>query len=165
MKCGSLISTPRGSIQLRELDFPQREDEYLVYAREQRLAYANGSLPADILEEVESVQWADLLVLNFPVFWFSVPAILKGCIDRVFLSGAFYGGVRFYDRGGMRGKRAWVTSTLGGRPHMFGDDAVYGRIETLLSHLLRGTLGYVWVRHIRTVFCLSRTLYCPASKD
>lgn len=124
-------------------DFPDREEDYLVYAKEQRVAYANSTLPDDIRREVENVQWADLLVLNFPIFWFSVPAILKGWIDRVFLSGPFYGGMRFYDRGGLRGKKAWVTTTLGGRPHMFGEDAVHGRIDLLLSHLLRATLGYV----------------------
>jgi NAD(P)H dehydrogenase (quinone) len=124
-------------------DFPNREKDYLVYALEQRVAYANGSLPDDIRVEVENVLWADLLVLNFPIFWFSTPAILKGWIDRVFLSGPLYGGLRFYDRGGLRGKQAWVTCTLGGQPHMFGNGAVHGHIDLLLSHLLRGTLGYV----------------------
>ncbi|WP_207002291.1 NAD(P)H-dependent oxidoreductase [Trinickia mobilis] len=117
--------------------------DYLVYAKEQRAAYAGGTLADDIKEEVESVLWADLVVLNFPIFWFSVPAIMKGWIDRVFLSGPFYGGLRFYDKGGLTGKRAWITTTLGGQPHMFGERAVHGQIELMLSHLIRGTLGYV----------------------
>ncbi|WP_043286212.1 NAD(P)H-dependent oxidoreductase [Paraburkholderia oxyphila] len=125
-------------------DFETREDpEYLVYAKEQRAGRIGGTLSPDIEEEVESVLWADLVVLNFPIFWFSTPAILKGWIDRVFLSGQFYGGMRFYDRGGLKGKRAWVTATLGGRPHMFGKDAVHDEIDIMLTHLLRGTLAYV----------------------
>ncbi|WP_431823759.1 NAD(P)H-dependent oxidoreductase [Burkholderia sp. F1] len=125
-------------------DFGTRDDpDYLVYAKEQRAGRSNGTLSADIEEEVDNVLWADLVILNFPIFWFSVPAILKGWIDRVFLSGTFYGGMRFYDRGGLKGKRVWVTATLGGRPHMFGKDAVHGEIEAMLSHLLRGSLAYV----------------------
>ncbi len=125
-------------------DFGNAADrDYLVYAKEQRVAYAGGTLADDIKDEVENVLWADLVVLNFPIFWYSVPAIMKGWIDRVFLSGPFYGGMRFYNKGGLTGKRAWITTTLGGQPHMFGEGAVHGKIELLLSHLIRGTLGYV----------------------
>jgi len=134
-------------------DFQVRANpEYLVYAKEQRASYPDGTLSQDIAVEVENVLWADLVVLNFPIFWFSVPAILKGWIDRVFLSGPFFGGFRFYDKGGMLGKTAWVTATLGGRPHMFGERAVHGELEGMLSHLLRGTLGYVGFRVLQPFF-------------
>lgn len=82
------------------------------------------TLAEDIRLEVEKVQWCDRLILNFPIFWFSAPAILKGWIDRVFVSGRFYGGKRFYDQGGMRGKQAMLSVTLGGQPHMFGPEAI-----------------------------------------
>lgn len=128
----------------RSSDFgePSRGD-YTVYSLEQRHCHANGSLAPDIAAEVEKLDRADLLILSFPVFWFSVPAIMKGWIDRVFLSGVAYGGKRFYDRGGFRGKRALVAATIGSREHMFGPGAVHGRFEDMFSHLLRGTLGYV----------------------
>lgn len=125
-------------------DFTDRRNgDYLVYALEQRHAQEQGTLPQDVAREVDLVAGSDLLVLVFPVFWFSMPAILKGWIDRVFLSGVFYGGKRLYDRGGMRGKRALVVASLGGREHMFGDGAVHGDLTGLLRHLLQGTLGYV----------------------
>jgi NAD(P)H dehydrogenase (quinone) len=125
-------------------DFGRRANgEYLVYALEQRHGFKGGGLAADIQGEVEKLLAADLLILNFPIFWFSTPAMLKGWIDRVLLSGPCYGGLRFYDRGGLAGKKAWVTATLGGRPHMFGDNAVHGQLNDMLRHLLRGTLAYV----------------------
>lgn len=124
-------------------DFQDRNNpDYLVYALEQRHAQKNNALPADIAEELALLNQCDLLILNFPLYWFSLPAILKGWIDRVFLSGVVYGGRNFYDRGLMKGKRAWLTFTLGGREHMFGDSAVHGDLETMLRPVLRGSLGY-----------------------
>ncbi|MBU4421615.1 NAD(P)H-dependent oxidoreductase [Candidatus Parcubacteria bacterium] len=35
----------------------------------------------------EDIQWADHLVLVYPLWWGSVPALLKGFIERVFLQG------------------------------------------------------------------------------
>ncbi|WP_217482704.1 NAD(P)H-dependent oxidoreductase [Sulfitobacter maritimus] len=124
-------------------DFPERNnDDYLVYALEQRAGVAKGTISPDILIELEKLMKCDLLVLNFPIYWFSVPAILKGWFDRVLVSGTCYGGTRFYDRGGLRGKRALVAATIGGQPHMFGRDAIHGPISEMLSPLLRGTLAY-----------------------
>ena len=123
-------------------DFTQRENpEYLVYALEQRQGVKRGALAADIQQELDKLLWADLLVLNFPIFWFSAPAMLKGWIDRVLVSGVCYGGKRFYDQGGLAGKRALVTVTLGGREHMFGDGAIHGPLEDKLRPILRGTLA------------------------
>jgi len=125
-------------------DFAERRNpDYLVYSLEQRHALEHQALAPNIAAEVERVRHADLLVLVFPVFWFSMPAILKGWIDRVFLSGLFYGGRRVYDRGGMVGKRALVVTSLGGRQHMFGPDGIHGDINGMLRHVLQGSLAYV----------------------
>jgi NAD(P)H dehydrogenase (quinone) len=124
-------------------DFGKRASPaHLVYPLEQRHAWEHGSLATEIADEVRAVVDADLLVLVFPVFWFSVPAQMKGWIDRVFLSGVFYGGRRLYDRGGMVGKHALVVAALGGREHMFGPGALHGELTGMMRHLLQGTLGY-----------------------
>ncbi len=125
-------------------DFNARQDpDYLVYALEQRVGAKQQTLAADIQGELDKLLWADLLILNFPIYWFSAPAILKGWIDRVLVSGICYGGKRFYDQGGLAGKRALVTVTLGGREHMFGEGAIHGPLEDMLRPILRGTLAYV----------------------
>ncbi|MCQ4347175.1 NAD(P)H-dependent oxidoreductase [Pseudomonas stutzeri] len=124
-------------------DFGSRANpDYLVYALEQRHNYAAGTLAPDIAAEIAKVQWCDLLIFNFPLYWFSMPAILKGWIDRVMISGVFYGGRRIYDRGGMGGKRATATITLGGREQMFGAAGIHGELHTLLRPLLQGSLAY-----------------------
>lgn len=125
-------------------DFPARRNpDYLVYALEQRHGHETGSLAPDIRAELDKLLRADLIILSFPLFWFSVPAILKGWIDRVLISGLCYGGKRFYDRGGLRGKRMMAAFTLGGSQHMFGPEAVHGEIEIMLRPILRGTFYYV----------------------
>lgn len=125
-------------------DFIERANpDYLVYSMEQRHAMQTGTLPPDILREVELVKSSDLLVFVFPIYWFSVPAILKGWIDRVFLSGTFYGGKRIYAQGGLNGKKALVIASLGGRAHMFGPGAIHGELSGMMRHFLQGTLGYV----------------------
>jgi NAD(P)H dehydrogenase (quinone) len=126
-------------------DFDSRaRPDYLNCALEQRHAYGTGTLAPDVRDEVDKVLRADMLAFTFPVFWFSMPAILKGWIDRVFLSGPFYGGRRIYGRGGLAGKRAFAAISLGGRRHMFGPGAIHGELEEgLLRHFFQGTLGYV----------------------
>ncbi|MNN38286.1 Glutathione-regulated potassium-efflux system ancillary protein KefF [compost metagenome] len=124
-------------------DFAERANpDYLVYALEQREGVKSRSIAADIQQELDKLLWADLVIFNFPIYWFSAPAILKGWFDRVLVSGVCYGGKRFYDQGGLAGKKALVTVTLGGRDHMFGDGAIHGPLEDMLRPILRGTLAY-----------------------
>lgn len=124
-------------------DFASRANpDYCVYALEQRHAVDSGTLPDDIRTELEKLLACDLLVLTFPLFWASVPAILKGWFDRVLVSGKVYGGKRFYNRGGLAGKRALVGVTLGGREDMFGESGIHGPLEAMLKPVLQGTLGY-----------------------
>ena len=42
---------------------------------------------------------ADLMIWQFPLWWFSMPGILKGWVDKVFAFNRVYGRGRFYDKG------------------------------------------------------------------
>lgn len=44
-------------------------------------------LEPDLMDAQEKIKWAEHLVLIYPVWWGSIPAIMKGFIDRVFLPG------------------------------------------------------------------------------
>lgn len=46
-----------------------------------------ASPPADVLAEQARIERADALVLVYPIYWWSMPALLKGWIDRVFSNG------------------------------------------------------------------------------
>ncbi|MGV7120421.1 NAD(P)H-dependent oxidoreductase [Sphingopyxis sp. 550A] len=130
---------------LSPADFSARKDSgHLVYALEQRHAYETGTIASDISLEIAKILAADLVIFTFPLFWFGVPAILKGWIDRVFVSGTFYRGRHIYGSGGMAGKRAFAAFSLGGRQHMFGPGSIHGELVTgMLRPFLQGALGYV----------------------
>ncbi|MDQ0642951.1 NAD(P)H-dependent oxidoreductase [Microbacterium murale] len=49
-----------------------------------------GGVPDEIVAEQERVDRADHLILVFPMYWWSMPALLKGWIDRVFVGGWAY---------------------------------------------------------------------------
>lgn len=143
-------------------DFGERGDtSHLTYALEQRHNFKSGTLAPDILREIEKVQAADLVVFTFPLFWFQVPAILKGWIDRVFISGPFYGGKSIYGRGGMVGKQATAAFSLGGREYMFGPEGVHGPlVDGFLRSFFQGSLGYVGFEVIDP-FVAYHTPYLP----
>nr|WP_296774000.1 NAD(P)H-dependent oxidoreductase [Rhodococcus sp. (in: high G+C Gram-positive bacteria)] len=52
-----------------------------------RFYRGTGPAPADVVAEQERLDTADQLVLVFPMYWWSMPALLKGWIDRVFVNG------------------------------------------------------------------------------
>lgn len=45
------------------------------------------NLEPDLINSQTQIKWADHIVFVFPMWWGSVPALLKGFIDRVFLPG------------------------------------------------------------------------------
>ncbi|MGE8143927.1 NAD(P)H-dependent oxidoreductase [Pseudomonas frederiksbergensis] len=49
--------------------------------------HREAAAPVDVLAEQARIDRADALVLVFPVYWWSMPALLKGWIDRVFSNG------------------------------------------------------------------------------
>lgn len=55
---------------------------------------------------------ADHLIFIYPIWWYGPPAILKGFIDRVFVSGFAYTYEANLPKGMLRNKTAWVIYTL-----------------------------------------------------
>lgn len=125
-------------------DFTERRfPQALQYDREQKQASARGCFAPDIRAELDKLLWCDLLILQGPLWWFSVPAIMKGWIDRVFVNGTVYGsgGMRF-DNGGLRGRRAMLALTTGCLPGMVEPGGLLGDRDVILWHLHHGTFGY-----------------------
>lgn len=75
----------------------------------------NGSF--DIAAEQQALVEADVIVLQFPVFWYSVPALLKQWLDDVFTYGFAYGS------GGdkLAGKTLVVAASAGGNAETYAE--------------------------------------------
>jgi putative NADPH-quinone reductase len=119
------------------------------YARKQ-------ALEPDLKTAQELVLWCDHLVLFTPVWWFSIPALLKGFFDRVFLPDFAFQ----IDKSGRRkvvkllvGRTATIFYTFGG-PKVDLKEKFADPIKTLLKN---GILHFVGFSKIKT-YCLYKTL-------
>lgn len=63
------------------------DGDYFSTLDEQRHAVESGALPADVQHEIARLMRADLVILQFPLWWHAQPAMLKGWFDRVFAYG------------------------------------------------------------------------------
>jgi len=128
---------------LRHADFVDTDAESFFNVQDaQRRAVASGTQSPDVAAEQGKIARADLVVLIFPVWWFGVPAILKGWFDRVLALDVAYGGGRWFDQGVFRGKRALICCTTGARSDRFSEKGLFGPIDWVLHPLRVGTLNF-----------------------
>lgn len=125
-------------INIRELDF----NPNLQFGYRKRT-----ELEPDLLEAQEKLKWADHLVWIYPVWWGSVPAIMKGFLDRVLLPGFAFKkreGSVWWDKF-FTGKTARLICTLD-QPPWF-----YTLINGRPSHhaMKRLTMNFIGVRKVR----------------
>jgi NAD(P)H dehydrogenase (quinone) len=113
-------------------------------------AFEGGFQSEDIVQEQEKLLWADAVILQFPLWWFSMPAIMKGWIDRVYACGFAYGvgehsdthwGDR-YGEGTLAGKRAMLIVTMGGWESHYSPRGINGHIDDILFPIQHGILFY-----------------------
>lgn len=126
-------------------DFTKRADtRFFKYQAEQRAAAAGGDhgFSPDIAREQERLLRADLVIFQFPLYWFSVPAILKGWFDRVLATGFAYGGGRFFETAPLYGKRALLSVSMGAKEDRFGPTGLYGDLNWILHPIRVGTLNF-----------------------
>jgi NAD(P)H dehydrogenase (quinone) len=113
---------------LRATDEPDWDDPAKLYSPEVRV-------------EMARIEAAEATVIVFPVWWWSMPAMLKGWIDRVWNHGWAYGdGARYPHR------KFWMLAVAGGTDAQFAkrgyDTAMATQIET-------GVLRYCGVEDAR----------------
>jgi NAD(P)H dehydrogenase (quinone) len=89
-------------------------------------------VPEDLRLERYKVAWADYIIFQFPMWWTSAPAIIKGWFDRVFAAGFAYG-PGIYNHGNFKGKKAMLSFTTGGK-HLesYGPKGIKGDISERL---------------------------------
>ncbi len=118
-------------------------DDVFRIQPEQANAVETGTFAEDIAGEQEKLYWCEIVIFQFPLWWFGLPAILKGWFDRVFAFGWAYRRQERFDSGRLRGRRALLSLTTGGAEARFAEGKMFGPLETILFPLTVGTLQYV----------------------
>lgn len=118
---------------------------YYKYAMEQMHASQIELYNAQIKEEMDLVEAADVLIFNFPLWWFGLPAILKGWVDKVLAYGFAYGGdYGLYEEGKFKEKKAFLCLTTGSPEEFYTEAGRHGRsLQNILRNIEEGILGLV----------------------
>lgn len=119
---GLLSAGPDASVEIADLaaeGFDPRET-----AEDLAVHLGTAAFPQDVAAEQARIDRADRLVLIYPVYWWSFPALLKGWIDRVFANGW-----------------AYASDAQGG-----GDKKLLGRLEIVLVAVAGADAG-TYARH------------------
>jgi NAD(P)H dehydrogenase (quinone) len=141
----------RWKASLDAADFTSRNTrEPLIVEAASRHAFETGTQTEDVAAEQRKLMEADVLILQFPMWWYSMPAILKGWIDRVYAYGFAYGVGEHSDRkwgdrfgeGTFKGKRAMLMVTVGGWAPHYSDRGINGKMDDLLFPINHGVLYY-----------------------
>lgn len=104
-------------------------------------------LEPDLLDAQDKIKWADHIVWVYPVWWSSVPAIMKGFLDRILLPGFAFKkreNSLFSDKC-LTGKSARIICTMD-QPTWF-----YKLVYRSPSHnaMKKGTLHYIGIKKVR----------------
>lgn len=129
-------------------DFPRRANpDRLSFIEESGHAFSHGCQTPDVEEEQRKILAADAVILLFPLWWFSMPAVMKGWVDRVWAYGLAYGyqgagNAHRYGEGGFAGKRALLAVSVGGPAVDYSPRGINGPLEQLLFPITHGTLFF-----------------------
>lgn len=117
----------------------QTNPSYFKYQTEQVNAFQNALYEENLKQEMDKLLSCDILVFSFPLWWFGLPAILKGWVDRVFAMGLVYGaGKGVYENGYFKGKKAFLMFTTGGPEMTYGVEGKNGELDTILFPIHHG---------------------------
>jgi NAD(P)H dehydrogenase (quinone) len=120
-----------------------KNGDYLKQQAEEVYASENDGFAEDVEMEMRKLEAADAILLSFPLWWFGMPAILKGWADRVLASGRIYGGPKLYE-GGIGGgvKRGMVLMTTGGGEKMYSGWGLNPALDRILTPIQHGIFWF-----------------------
>jgi len=109
---------------------------------------ADHAASSDVAKAQEDIRGADVLTLIYPLWWMSMPAIMKGYIDRVFARGFAYESKDGIVRGLLTGKKAVLITVSGAPLPLLVASGNWNAVQVLQdSHILRST-GFELLEHL-----------------
>jgi NAD(P)H dehydrogenase (quinone) len=117
--------------------------EYLKQQLEERHASEVNGFAPELEIEIRKLESCDLLIFTFPLWWFSMPAILKGWVDRAFPMGRIYGDEKLYENElGKTQKRALIIMTIGGPRETYSGYNINPSLENVLAPIQHGVFWF-----------------------
>ncbi|BEU28460.1 NAD(P)H-dependent oxidoreductase [Paraburkholderia sp. 22B1P] len=143
-------------------DFSQLSgDEHFGYAHEQRYAAVGRRFAPDIRAEQDKILRSDLVLFQFPLWWYSVPSIIKGWAERTLTHGFAYDDDHLWDAGLLRGKQAMLSFTTGAsEEELLADSCYTGSPQEFMRPFSGGVLQFVGFDVLPPFVA-----YAPASLD
>lgn len=107
-------------------------------------------LEPDLKRAQDLILWADHLVWIYPLWWGSVPALLKGFLDRIFIPNfAFDEDERGKRRKLLKGKSARMITTMGMPPWFY--TLVYGQPSHMAMKWITFFFSGIWPVKITSI--------------
>jgi NAD(P)H dehydrogenase (quinone) len=103
------------------------------YGVVQHDAFLTNQLTDDIRQEQEKLAWCDVVIFQFPLWWFGAPAILKGWFERVFAGGFAYDKDKWFETGLLKPRRAMLSTTTQSPLSAYQADGMHGEIDAYLK--------------------------------
>jgi NAD(P)H dehydrogenase (quinone) len=110
-------------------------------------SFQAGETPADIQAQQARVARAEGLAFIFPIWWSSLPAILKGWIDRVFSLGFAYAFTEEGPVGLLKQQKALLITTSGGDQAFFDHSGIQKAIQMTVDIGIFGFTGIPKIQH------------------
>ncbi|MEM6697205.1 MAG: NAD(P)H-dependent oxidoreductase [Bacteroidota bacterium] len=135
------VNTAVESINIADLKF----NPNLQFGYRKRM-----ELEPDLVEALDKIKRADHIVWVFPMWWYGLPAMMKGFIDRVFLPGISFQYVegKPFPKQLLKGKTARVIITADA-PKWYND--WYMR-RPLINQFKRGVLEFCGIRPVKVTY-------------
>lgn len=113
-----------------------------------KLFSSGKSVDPKVIEYQKKINEADCLVFAFPIWWSTMPAVLKGFLDKVLLVGYAY---TYSESGALEGllnKQAVVITTME-TPNAVYDDIMNNPVKNQFINATLGTCGIQTLRHFQ----------------
>ncbi len=126
------------------LDFKTSSGTHANYMFEQQRAVniGNGFSP-DLEAEMQKVTDADMIIIHFPLWWGSTPAILKGWFERVLAMGFAWDSDNRFEKGLMKGKKVLLVVSTGDPESYYTPEGMHrATVSQHLYGLTHGTLAF-----------------------
>jgi len=104
--------------------------------------FEGGASPEDVLREQARIDRADAVAMVFPLYWYGMPALMKGWVDRVWSYGWAYDQTADHNLSLQKPRTGLFLIPAGGNPKNWEPHGLAPAMETIWKEGIMGFLGF-----------------------